>query len=162
MEEQLVSWLNDAYAMEVGLVPILENHARDAKANPPARTRIERHVEETRDHAARLRTCIEALGGQVSTVRATMSAVIGGVESLATAPFRDELVKNALMDYASEHFEIACYRALIAAAREVDRPDIAQTCEEILAEEEAMAAWLYQQIPVQVRTAMNKGRTAMK
>ena len=162
MDEQLVSWLNDAYAMEVGLVPILENHARDAKSNPAARTRIEQHVEETRDHAARLRTSIETLGGQVSTVRSTISAVIGGVESLATAPFRDELVKNALMDYASEHFEIACYRALIAAAGEANRPDIVKTCEEILAQEEAMAEWLYRHIPVQVRTAMNKGRTAMK
>ena len=86
-----------------------------------------------------------------------MSAVIGGVESLATAPFRDELVKNALMDYASEHFEIACYRALITAAREANRPEIAKTCEEILAEEEAMAGWLYTQIPSVVRTAMKTG-----
>lgn len=30
-KELLVAWLNDAYAMEKGLVPILENHAKDAE-----------------------------------------------------------------------------------------------------------------------------------
>jgi ferritin-like metal-binding protein YciE len=86
-----------------------------------------------------------------------VSSVIGGIESLATAPFKDELVKNALMDYASEHFEIACYRALIVAAREAGRDDVVKVCERILAEEEDMARWFEHQIPTVVLGAL-RGR----
>ena len=49
--ELLVAWLNDAYAMEQALVPVLENHAKDAKDDPTARARIELHAEQTRRHA---------------------------------------------------------------------------------------------------------------
>src|SRR4051812_44414615 len=110
--DQLISWLNDAYAMETGLVPILQNHADDAKSDREAAERIARHAEQTKRHAELVKNCVDKLGGRVGSVRAGLSAVMGGFESLATAPFRDELVKNALMDYASEHFEIACYTAL--------------------------------------------------
>jgi ferritin-like metal-binding protein YciE len=79
---------------------------------------------------------------------------MGGFESLATAPFRDELVKNTLMDYASEHFEIACYTALVAAARSAGRDDIARVCSAILEEERSMARWLDGQIPVVVEEAL--------
>jgi ferritin-like metal-binding protein YciE len=48
--------------------------------------------------------------------------------------------------YSMEHFEIACYRSLIAAADEAGRPEIVKICEEILREEEAMARWLEQRI----------------
>jgi ferritin-like metal-binding protein YciE len=155
--DELINWLNDAYAMELGLAPILDNHARDAAGDSGAHARLQRHAAETRRHAELLQQCVERLGGRVSLVRATVSAVIGGIESVATAPFRDELVKNALMDYASEHFEIACYRALIIAAREAGRDDVGKTCEKILAEEVAMASWLENQIPTVVLGAM-RGR----
>jgi ferritin-like metal-binding protein YciE len=152
----LISWLNDAYAMEMGLIPILENHAADARDDPAAKARIERHVVETRQHAERLQRCIETLGGRVSVVKATVSAVMGGVESLATAPFRDEIVKNTLMDYASEHFEIACYHALIAAARDGGHEEVVRSCEKNLADETSMADWLRGQIPIVVRHAMQR------
>ena len=157
---QLVNWLNDAYAMELGLVPILENHARDASADPAARARIEQHGAETRRHADLLQGCIAKLGGQPSSIRAAVSSVIGGIESLVTAPFSDELVKNVLMDFATEQFEIGCYRALWIAAAEARRDDIARTCEEILIEEEEMAHWLELQIPKVVRRTLGSRRSA--
>jgi ferritin-like metal-binding protein YciE len=156
--EELINWLNDAYSMETGLIPILENHARDVRSDPEAYARIQQHATETRRHVAELQRLIHALGGQASTVRATLSALIGGVESLATAAFRDEVVKNTLMDYASEHFEIACYQALIEAAREEQLDDVARTCQEILADEESMAQWLSSRIPKVVRTALERPR----
>ena len=152
--DQLISWLNDAYAMETGLVPILRNHADDAKEDREMMERLARHAEETKHHAELVKSCIEKLGGQPGTVRAGLSALMGGFESIATAPFHDELVKNALMDYASEHFEIACYTALVAAARHAGRDDIARVCKEILDEERAMARWLEGQIPVVIEETL--------
>lgn len=34
--EPIIAWLNDAYAMENGLIPILEDHSRDAERHPAA------------------------------------------------------------------------------------------------------------------------------
>ncbi len=56
-------------------------------------------------------------------------------------------MKNFLSDYAAEHFEIACYTSLIAAAEELGHPQIAAICRDILRDEEAMAQWLKENIP---------------
>ena len=64
--------------------------------------------------------------------------------------FRDQLVKNALADYASEQLEVACYTALVSAATELGYPRIADLCKENLQEDQAMATWLLQQLPAVV------------
>jgi ferritin-like metal-binding protein YciE len=143
----LASWLRDAHAMETGLVPILENHARDVEANREMAARIKRHAEETRRHAQLVRGCLQRLDSDTSTVKTGLAAVMGTIESVSTAMFGDEILKNALMDYASEHFEIACYRALVEAATAADETEIAATCSEILREEEQMAEWLSTELP---------------
>lgn len=144
--EQLTTWLNSAYAMEMSLEKVLENHAKDAKDHPRMRNRIEEHIIETRGHADRVAGCLEKLGTKPSAIKAAMGNVMGMVQGASTGMFRDELVKNVLADYASEHFEIACYRSLVAAAEAAEQPEIAEICSEILEEEEAMAAWLEEQI----------------
>ncbi len=45
--DRLISWLNDAYAMKVELLPILRDHADDAGGFPELRARIEQHIAET-------------------------------------------------------------------------------------------------------------------
>lgn len=65
---------------------------------------------------------------------------------MSTATAEDKMIKNSLADYATEHFEIASYRALIAAADAVGEEETARVCEEILKEEE-MAKWVNNEIP---------------
>src|SRR5688500_15558293 len=115
----LIAWLNDAYAMETQLLPVLQNHAADVQNNPEAQRRIAEHVAETQRHADRMRQAVEQLGSTTSTIKSTLATVMGSVQSVATGIFSDELVKNALSDYAAEQFEIAAYKALIAAAEEL-------------------------------------------
>src|SRR3546814_12860689 len=54
----------------------------------------------------------------------------------------DEVVKGSMASYTFEHMEISAYRSLIAAAEAVGDQQTKQVCQEILAEEEAMASWL--------------------
>lgn len=143
----LIAWLNDAYAMESALIPVLQNHARDARDDLHARERIELHLEQTRRHAELVRGCVERLGSTTSATKTGLASLFGTVESVMTAFFSDELVKNALGDYATEHFEIACYRALQAAAESFGDTHIADVCGAILRDEEEMAHWLEMQIP---------------
>lgn len=146
----LIAWLNDAYAMEQGLIPILKNHAKDADEHPDVRARIEMHIEETRSQAERLKSCLELLGEKPSAMKSGMASFFGALQAPMTGMSSDELVKNCLTDYATENFEIACYRALILAAQELGEPAIAETCTAILAEEQQMADWLAQQLPTAV------------
>ncbi len=146
-DQQLIAWLNDAYSMEHSLAKVLENHADDAKDLPDVREKDMQHLYETRRHAEKIEQCLGYLGEKPSTVKGVMGTVMGKVQGVATGVFGDEVMKNFLSDYAMEHFEIACYRSLIAAADEAGRPEIVKICEEILREEEAMARWLSDRIP---------------
>jgi ferritin-like metal-binding protein YciE len=157
--ETLLSWLNDAYAMEKGLVQVLENHAKDAKDHPEMYRRITEHLEKTRLHAERVRECVERLGGSISSVKTAMGAVSGFVHGRTTGVSPDELVKNALGDYASEHLEIACYKALIVAARSLGEQEVVRVCESILHDEEDMARWLDLNLPKAVQEYL--GQPAM-
>jgi ferritin-like metal-binding protein YciE len=148
--EELISWLNDAYAMERSIAEVLENHTKDASGHPEMKARLQQHLEETRSQMTMVHNCIERLGGTVSTTKALLGNFFGTLQGVSTGMFRDELVKNTILDHATEHFEIASYRALIAAAEKAKEPEVAQVCQKILAEEEAMAQWLNDQIPVVV------------
>jgi ferritin-like metal-binding protein YciE len=158
--EQLTTWLNSAYAMEQSMEKVLENHAKDAKDQPPMQSRIEEHIIETRSHAERVAECLEILGSKPSALKSAVGTAMGMVQGTSTGMFRDELVKNVLADYAAEHFEIACYRSLIAAAEALDQQEIAEICGEILEEEEAMAAWLEEHIEDITRTVLQQKTAA--
>lgn len=137
--------------METGLIPILENHANDAKDYPQIQARIQQHVAETRQHANLVQGCIERHGESISAVKTSVGSLIGTVQSVATGPFEDQLVKNALTDYASENFEVACYRALIVAAQQLGDQETVRICEQILRDDQEMASWLEQNLPLTVQ-----------
>ncbi len=149
----LNAWLKDAYSMEMGLVPVLENHAKDAKDHPQMQDMIQQHAERTKQHAEMVKQCLERLGDNPSSLKAGIGGMVGNMQSVATGGAEDELVKNGLMDFASENFEIASYRALIAAAEQFGDQETAQVCKQILRDEEQMAHWLEQQLPMAVREA---------
>lgn len=147
-DTQLTAWLDDAYAMEIGLIPILQNHAAAFdRGMPEVAARLREHITETRQHAARLEQCLRVLGTTPSTVKSAFSSVVGTLESVSTAAFLDQLVKNVLVEYGSEQFEVGCYTALVTAAREAGYPDVAGFCEQNLKEDQAMAQWLVQHVP---------------
>ena len=153
-EDLVKAWLKDAYAMEMALVPVLENHAKDAKDYPEFRDRIQEHVEQTKHHAELVKQCLNRLGEQPSAVKSMIGDLTGLVQSVATGAFQDELVKNSLTDYATENFEIASYSALAAAAQELGDTETERVCEEIMTEEQDMADWLDEHLPEAVTNVM--------
>jgi ferritin-like metal-binding protein YciE len=116
---------------------------------------VRRGEARTKRHAADIRRCIEYFGEKPSATKKLIGRITGSINSLATEPFHDEVLKNFLADYATEHFEIACYRALIVAANEAGHPRIATVCERILGEEEEMAAWIGKNLPAAVQEVMH-------
>lgn len=152
----LSAWLKDAYSMEIGLVPVLENHAKDAKDNPQLRARIEQHVLETRRHADLVKGCLERLGEKPNAIKSAVGKVTGVVTSAITAPFEDDIVKNGLADFATENFELASYKALAHAAQRDGDMETASVCQQIMQDEKNMAMYLDQALPTVVEQAMRK------
>jgi ferritin-like metal-binding protein YciE len=145
-EERLLAWLNDAYALERAQIPILENHAEDARRQPNVRDKDLEHLEQTREHAKLVKECIGLLGAKPGKAKDAIGRITGAVTSLSTEPFDDEVVRNFLADFASENLEIISYEAIIALAEETGNRKIAKICGEILEDEVEMAAWLRRNI----------------
>ena len=150
-KEQLITWLNDAHAMELSLEKNLEDHIKDAANISELRDGLEEHLLATRRHAIRITEAVHRLGGTLSQVRSVVATAMGRLEGMATSLFKDEIVKDVLADYAAEQFEVACYTSLIAAAQEFGEAEVADLCRKNLHEDQAMAEWLRVQIPVVTR-----------
>jgi len=145
--ELVIAWLNDAHAMELAIAQVLEQHAEQAKDHPQMQTALQRHLEQTRRHADLVKGCVERMGGETSGLKTGMASVMGTVQGMTTKLAKDDLIKNTLHDYGTEHFEIACYTSLQAAAENLGDLETARVCGEILRDEQAMAEFLFQQIP---------------
>ena len=166
--ELFISWLNDAYSTELAMMPVLENHAKDAQDYPEIHRRNLKHLAETRRQAEAVKQIIENLGGKVSTAKSITGKMSGLGQSISSEFFSDELMKNFLSDYAAENLEIASYKSLIATAKHIGEDQCVPVLEEILAEEESMAAWLKEHIPmatiesIKIVTSENGGKRSKK
>lgn len=151
-DEILNAWLRDAHGMESQAEDMLETHAQRLEHYPDLANRIRQHLEETRSQRDRLQTCMDTRGVSTSTLKdmtGKLTAFAGGMIGSMAA---DEVVKGTIGTYAFEQFEMVCYRSLIAAAHAAGDTDTAAVCEGILTEEEAMANWVWDNVP-EVTTA---------
>ena len=85
-----------------------------------------------------------------------MANVMGKIQGISTGAAKDELVKDSILDYATEYFEIASYRDLIVAGQELGYQECVDSFKEILREEENMASWLQQQSPMLVQETLQQ------
>jgi|SRR4051794_12970307 len=146
-EDHLMDWLRNAHAAEQQAETMLNGMAGRIKGFPELKSRIEQHLAETRRQAELVRGCIERRGGSVSTLKDAGGKALGLAQALSGVLVEDEVMKGAIASYAFEAMEIASYKILVDAARQLGDPQTAQVCEQILREEQAMAKWLEDHIP---------------
>lgn len=158
-QEELIEWLRDAYAMEKAMEIALKKQIDSDDTLQPLRDLFEVHYVETQRHAAAVEGCLKSLGSNTSALKTTFAEAIETMKSIGTSFARDSGVKAMLASYAAEHFEIGCYLALIAGARNLNLPDIATACEEILADEQRMADWLEANVPLAVTSYLKESAT---
>lgn len=152
----IIAWLNDAHAMENALVQILEHQVKDAEQYPDVQAMLQMHLDQTRRHADIVEGCVQRLGGSTSSIKSGFASLFGQMQALSTGAAEDEMVKNALADYAAENFEVASYTSLITAAEQVGDMQTATACRQILAEDQAMADWIVQNLPTLTRMTLGK------
>jgi ferritin-like metal-binding protein YciE len=159
-KEMFMSWLKDAYGMEVSLIEVLERRVDDAEGHPQMQAMDRQHLEETRRHAEMVKARIEALGEETSSIKSGMSKLTGMFQGMATKPANDALVKNALADFAAEQFEIASYKALMIGAQELGDQETAEMCDRIIQDEENMAKFLEDNLPGIVQETVRREEAA--
>lgn len=144
--ENLAEWLRDARAMENLAIVTLEKQVERLERHPALRMRLQAHLGETRRQAERIDACLARLDGNTSAAE-PQERGLPAEHQLAELLRGGTMIKNGIIDYTFEHFEIATYRALISAADEAGEAEVGHTCRENLAEEEAMADWLASHLP---------------
>jgi len=142
----LVRWLKDAHAMEKSLEKTLAKQADHASDDAAMHDRLNQHVEETRRHAELVEDALDRLGADTSSFKDTMSKAQSTLHGMVTGGSDDTLIKDALSCVGAEHFEIACYISIRAAARELGDQRTVEMCDRILADERDMAEFLEAQI----------------
>jgi ferritin-like metal-binding protein YciE len=154
--ENLTAWLRDAHAMENQAIEILEKQANRLEHYPELRAKVRAHLEESHRQAERVERCLHQLGTDTSSLKTAAGKLIGTAQQLSGLFASDEVLKSGIADYAFEHYEIASYKILIAAAAEAGEQEVRRSLEENLREEEAMAEWLGQHLPEVTRQYLHR------
>jgi ferritin-like metal-binding protein YciE len=129
---------------------VLEHQVKDAESRPQVQAKLEEHLAVTHRHADLVQQCVERLRGNTSALKSGFASLVGQMEALSTGAAQDEMVKNALADYAAKNFEVASYTALITAAEQAGDMQTATACRQILREEQEMASWIESNLPTLV------------
>jgi len=143
----LIAWLKDAHAMEKSLEQTMKAFAKAAEAFPDLQTKLEEHIETTKDQAERIETRLTAMGEDTSTMKNVTGEIMGALQGYGATFAKDEVIKNALKAFASEYYEIASYNAIAAAATELGDTETVDLADSIIEEEQEMADWAEENLP---------------
>ena len=138
INEQLIKHIDEAHAMELNVLRMLDGMI-STPDDPEILQELEHHKIETEGHAQRMKARLEAHGAAPSTVK-QVGGILGALAKLPLDLVRGEKAgRNARDGFATEHMEIASYELLKRIARQAGDDETANACDEILAQERAMA-----------------------
>jgi len=158
VRNELIGWLRDAYAMERSLETTLKKISQSDKQPEEFRAACRKHLLETQQHAQTVESLLKSLGSDTSTVKTGIGLLMETMKGAGTAVAHDHVVKEMIASCASEHFEIACYEAIIAAAEIAGLTHIAEACERIISDEVNMAETISDMLPGIVRFYLGESR----
>ena len=156
-QQKVVQYLNEAHATEQALIRVLQAQI----AMTPRggyRSALEKHLDQTRDHARRVAQRLDALGEGSNPLMAVVGvaeSVVGQVLAFGKTPFdllrgsggEEKVLKNAKDAAATEALEIATYTAVERLARAVGDDETARLAASIRADEEQMLQRVLREIP---------------
>jgi ferritin-like metal-binding protein YciE len=138
LQEKLVDDIRDLYHAEKQLIKALPKMAK-AATHEDLREAFESHLEETREHVARLEEIFSAMGEKVRAKNCPgMAGIIEeGSELLQQEP--SAVIDAAIISAAQrvEHYEIGAYGTCAAWARLLGLDEVVSLLEQTLEEEKA-------------------------
>lgn len=115
--ERMVRYLQDAYGVETGLVPKLQDMADEVKDPEVARLFLE-HRLETQEQVHRLEARIRAYGEEPSMGKSFMMQAAAKISDAIGSLHdkEDKTVQDLMQAFGTENFECAVYEAMEAYA----------------------------------------------
>jgi ferritin-like metal-binding protein YciE len=138
--------LRNAHAMEIQARELLERQSERLTDYPEVKARLQTHLKETETQLQRLEQCLSALGENTSTLKDTAQSFVANMMAMGHSMAGDEILKNTFADNAFENYEVAAYKSLLALCGPAGAETARTTLEQSLREEEAMAAWVDQNV----------------
>lgn len=159
----LSDWVRNACSMEMGLVSVLERQTREVSGDPQLVQGLDHHLRQTRQHVELLKGCLQRMGESVTAIQPSnpIDRMYGQMNSDGV----DETLKTELLDFVTENFEAASYKAIGALAQQLGDPETARVCEQILRDEMAIARALDLRLPgsrVETNESVTPGREKAK
>ena len=138
LDEKLVEYIDDAYAMEQNVLRMLDGMI-ETTTDQQMKRLLERHKQETERQAARLLERLHEHGAPPSALKEAGGVVGALVKSVADKARGDRPARNARDGFATEHMEIASYELLERVAKMAGDNKTAAVARQNREEEEAMA-----------------------
>jgi ferritin-like metal-binding protein YciE len=151
LQELFIVGLRNAHALEKQALSIMTPQATRIEHYPELADRLQSHIEETHGQISRLEQVLADLGESHSTLKDTALGLAGGMATIAHSFAGDEILKNSFANYAFENFEIASYKSLIVMAEDGGYAQAVPLLRQTLSEEQAMAEWIDQFLPLVTR-----------
>jgi ferritin-like metal-binding protein YciE len=156
-QTKVLQYVKEARASELALVRVLQSQIAMTPRGS-LRSGLEKHLQETRDHAERLRVRAGELEHGFNPVAVAVGlaeAVTGQALALAKTPLdlvrgtggEEKVLKNAKDSSATEALEIATYTALERLAELAGDTKTAELAASIRKDEEQMLGFLLEEIP---------------
>jgi ferritin-like metal-binding protein YciE len=139
IEEQLVSYIEDAHALEQMMELAIQGMMSSAPDFPEFQDPLSHHLEETKRHKALLEERLRAHGASSSKAKDT-AMMFGALGLAALNKARSDTAGKVARDgFAAEHLEIACYELLERVAARAGDEQTAEVARRNKADEVAMA-----------------------
>lgn len=142
-----VTGLQNAHAVENQALALLDRQLDRIVRYPEIADRLRAHRVETEVQIRRLDEILGTLNARNSSLKDMALNFVGNMAALSHVVAGDEILKDQMVNFAFENFEIASYSSLIALADAGDFPGATSLLRETLGEEEAMAAWVLESLP---------------
>jgi ferritin-like metal-binding protein YciE len=155
-QKHLVAWLEDAYGMEMALIPLLKSHASDLKDHPQIQSRLEQHALLTAQHAEMVKELINQHGGNTNPHPGTLINTMEALSKVPTAPHENVLIKDHIIGYVALSLQIAAYKVLVTASKKINEQKMLGVCNQILKDNQEMANWIDQHISIAVVKIMDE------
>ena len=155
--KKIVQYLNEAHATEQALTRVLQSQIAMTPAGS-YRSGLEKHLDETKDHAERVAERLESLGQGANPLLAFVGlaeTIAAQVLALYKTPFdllrgsggEEKVLKNAKDACATEALEIATYTAIERVAKRVGDDETAALAASIREDEQRMLDRILREIP---------------
>jgi len=142
-----VTGLQNAHAVEQQALALIDRQLDRLANYPEVAQRLRSHRDETEIQISRLQEILGTFNSSSSSLKDMALNFMGNMAAFGNVMAADEILKDQLINYAFENFEIASYRSLIAMSDAGDFQSATALLSDTLREEEAMAAWVLDTLP---------------